>query len=334
MNQEKIGKFIAENRKIKKLTQRELAEKLGVTDRSVSKWENGNCMPDMSLLVPLCKELDISVNDLLSGKKVDKEEYQETFEKNIVSIVSKVDKSNKKKKLKNICISLSIIFLIIPLLVLCVGQFLKVDFFPSFSSLKIMNKANQFYNALQNNDIDKIDKLMTNNVKDEMCWSTENNDQTKQNFLDNLKVLNTFQKRVEYTSFNVRHFYHVTNSGGAWEYIENTDGTAGIPISTCSWPSRTGFVVTYELCFKDWTDQRACIMLLFQLDNDGKLLFMTESRDINMRDDTAYTKYSPIYYPLSANNTSYNPLHLFVEGAFNGHSLKTIEESVDSWLNR
>lgn len=334
MDQEKIGKFIAENRKIKKLTQKELAEKLGVTDRSVSKWENGNCMPDMSLLIPLCNELDISINDLLSGKKVDKENYQETFEKNVVSIVSKVNKDNKKRRLKNAFISLSIVFIIIPLLVLCVGQFFKVEFFPSFSSLRIMGKANQFYKALQSNDTDKIDVLMTKNVEDEMCWSTEDNNQTKQTFLDNLKVLNNFQKRVKYTSFNVKQFYHVTNSGGGWEYTENSDGTTSIPVSSCTWPPRTGFVVMYELCFKDWTDQKACIILLFQLDDNGKLLFMTESRDINMRDDEAPQKYSPIYYPLSVNNSSYNPLHVFVEGIFNGYSLERVEESVDSWLNR
>ena len=55
MNQEKIGRFIAENRKAKKLTQEGLAEKLGITNKSVSKWENGNCLPDSSLFKPLCK---------------------------------------------------------------------------------------------------------------------------------------------------------------------------------------------------------------------------------------------------------------------------------------
>ncbi len=65
MNQEKIGKFIAECRKTKKLTQSELAEKLGVTDKSVSNWENGRNMPDLSLFKTLCELLDISINDLI-----------------------------------------------------------------------------------------------------------------------------------------------------------------------------------------------------------------------------------------------------------------------------
>ena len=77
MNQEKIGQFIATCRKQKKLTQAQLAEELGVTDRSVSNWENGKCMPDYSLLIPLSKELNISVNELISGEKLNETNYEE-----------------------------------------------------------------------------------------------------------------------------------------------------------------------------------------------------------------------------------------------------------------
>ena len=69
INQEKIGKFILECRKKKNLTQQELVEKLGVSDRSVGNWENGRNMPDLSLFKPLCKELDITLNDLMSAKR-------------------------------------------------------------------------------------------------------------------------------------------------------------------------------------------------------------------------------------------------------------------------
>ena len=79
MNQEKIGKFILECRKNKKLTQSELAEKLGVTDKSISNWENGRNMPDLSLFKPLCDILEISINDLISGEKVSKDKYQDKF---------------------------------------------------------------------------------------------------------------------------------------------------------------------------------------------------------------------------------------------------------------
>ena len=68
MNIDKIGKFISERRKSKKLTQEKLAEKLNISDRAISKWERGICLPDASIMIPLCKILDISVNELLSGE--------------------------------------------------------------------------------------------------------------------------------------------------------------------------------------------------------------------------------------------------------------------------
>ena len=98
MNQEKIGKFIAECRKKRKMTQSELGEKLGVTEKSISNWENGRNMPDLSLFKPLCKELNISLNDLLSGEVVTEKEYQEKFEENIINTI---DYSNKKIENRN-----------------------------------------------------------------------------------------------------------------------------------------------------------------------------------------------------------------------------------------
>ena len=85
MNQEKIGKFILELRKEKNMTQQELADKIGVTDRAISKWENGRGMPDLTLMKPLCRELGITINDLLSGEKIDKKDYQEKLEENIIN---------------------------------------------------------------------------------------------------------------------------------------------------------------------------------------------------------------------------------------------------------
>ena len=87
MNQEKIGKFIAQCRKEKKMTQSELAEKLNVTDRSVSNWENGRNMPDLSLFKPICDELGVTINELLSGERLKKEKYQEKFEENIINTI-------------------------------------------------------------------------------------------------------------------------------------------------------------------------------------------------------------------------------------------------------
>ena len=100
MNQDKIGKFIAKKRKEKNLTQIQFAEKLGVSDCSVSNWENGKNMPDMSLFPIISKELNITINDLMSGEIVEKKEYQQKFEENIIyTIDNRVKKENKLLKI-------------------------------------------------------------------------------------------------------------------------------------------------------------------------------------------------------------------------------------------
>lgn len=95
MDQEKIGRFIASIRKEKNITQNELAEKLGVSDRTIGNWENGRNMPDVSLFKPLCEELGATLNDILSVEKVSDKCYQERLEENIISAI---DYSNKKLK--------------------------------------------------------------------------------------------------------------------------------------------------------------------------------------------------------------------------------------------
>ena len=95
MDQIKIGKFIKECRTQNNLTQMQLAEKLGITDRAVSKWENGRAMPDSAIMLDLCKELKITVNDLLSGEVVVMENYNENSEKIILEMVKEKEKNDK-----------------------------------------------------------------------------------------------------------------------------------------------------------------------------------------------------------------------------------------------
>lgn len=95
MDQIKIGKFIADLRKKKKMTQEKLSEKLGVTNRSVSRWENGKCMPDLALLPLLSRELDVTINELLSGEKINNDDYQKAFEENMVNIITKDRKDRR-----------------------------------------------------------------------------------------------------------------------------------------------------------------------------------------------------------------------------------------------
>lgn len=106
MDQNKIGKFILELRKEKNMSQSELAKKIGVTDRAISKWENGRGMTDLSLMNPLCKELGITINDLLSGERIEKKEYQDKLEENIINTIN----YSNKKIIKSILLSTAIFF--------------------------------------------------------------------------------------------------------------------------------------------------------------------------------------------------------------------------------
>lgn len=112
MDQVKIGNFIQEMRKEQSLTQRELAEKLNISDKTVSKWETGNGLPEVGLMLPLCELLHISVNELLSGKKLDQKQYYEKAEANIMDLLK--ERAEAKKK---------IIISIIIALVTCVAGY-------------------------------------------------------------------------------------------------------------------------------------------------------------------------------------------------------------------
>ncbi len=95
MDQVKIGKFIAERRKLCNLTQAQLAEKLNITDRAVSKWETGKSMPDSSIMLELCEILNISVNDLLCGEKISTENSNHKNEQLLLDITKELEQKNK-----------------------------------------------------------------------------------------------------------------------------------------------------------------------------------------------------------------------------------------------
>ncbi len=96
MDQIKIGKFIAQRRKMVNLTQAQLAEKLNITDRAVSKWERGIAMPDSSIMLTLCGILGITVNDLLSGELVEMDDYNKKLESNLLDMIKQKEKADKR----------------------------------------------------------------------------------------------------------------------------------------------------------------------------------------------------------------------------------------------
>ena len=116
MDQVKIGKFIAEQRKHHGLTQCQLAEKLNITDRAVSKWETGRALPDSSLMLDLCDILGITVNDLLSGEVITMDNYNKELEKNLLEIVKQKEAADKRLlTLEWVIGILSIIVLLVPI---------------------------------------------------------------------------------------------------------------------------------------------------------------------------------------------------------------------------
>ena len=99
MDQIKIGRFIAQLRKEQNMTQLELATKIGVTDRAISKWENGRGLPDLSLIKPLCEALNISVNELLCGERIEENNISQKAEENIINTLNYSRKSINKTKI-------------------------------------------------------------------------------------------------------------------------------------------------------------------------------------------------------------------------------------------
>lgn len=109
MDQEKIGKFIAECRKDKKLTQEQLGEKLGVTSKSISRWENGRTMPDISLFEPLCNELGISINELFKAKKINEKKISNKLSIEVLIDYGKYVKKRNKKIILTILFVMSLL---------------------------------------------------------------------------------------------------------------------------------------------------------------------------------------------------------------------------------
>ena len=109
MNQIRIGKFIADTRKERKLTQRQIADALSISDKTVSKWECGKGLPEVSLMLPLCNILCITVNDLLSGEKVSEVNYQKKAEENMMDLMKENSENKKRMVLSVICGVITII---------------------------------------------------------------------------------------------------------------------------------------------------------------------------------------------------------------------------------
>ena len=119
MDQVKIGKFISDERKAKGYTQKQLSELLGISDKTISKWECGNGFPEASLLLPLCNELEITVNELLTGERISQQNYKKKAEENMVNMIREKEENKQKILLTTIIGIISTITFVTLLLVVC-----------------------------------------------------------------------------------------------------------------------------------------------------------------------------------------------------------------------
>ena len=125
MDQIKIGKFISEKRKEKNITQSKLAEMLYITDRAVSKWERGMCLPDAGTMPELCKILDISINDLFSGEIVDMKNNEKVLEEHLLEMTKL--KEEKDRQLLHMEVVIGIITVILFLTIILVASLIQMD---------------------------------------------------------------------------------------------------------------------------------------------------------------------------------------------------------------
>ena len=156
MDQEKIGKFIAKCRKEKNMTQEQLAEKLNTTCKSVSRWENGKTMPDYSVIKLLCDELDISINELLSGEKVKSNIYSNKANENLDRILKEYYKMKKQKQIIiTSLIVISILFLLFIIkMILVLGLFGLTSLSPTKEINGIDNYDKNYYIKEYGGDLD------------------------------------------------------------------------------------------------------------------------------------------------------------------------------------
>lgn len=124
MNQALTGKFISTVRKKQGLTQRQLAEALNISDKTVSKWETGNGFPEISLMLPPCQKLNITVNELLTGEYLSETAYQQKAEENMVNMIK--EKQENAKKLKLTVISTISNFIAFYTIIMLIGLYEEV----------------------------------------------------------------------------------------------------------------------------------------------------------------------------------------------------------------
>lgn len=255
MNQEKIGKYIAQKRREKKLTQEDLAKRLNITDKAISKWENGRCMPDISLLEKLSEELNVTINEIIKGEDILNKDLIDKTDDNLKNCLEE----NKKLKIirKNIIIALVLAILLYPVCLLTLGELTSGPII-SFSSFDVIKKANTFYKSLQNNDYDNLKRILSTHND---LWHTSVTNYNTDEFVNNLKNAD-----INFTSFNPKSFYNTGNNA----------------------------VVEYKLCFES-SYNNGCLNLIMSNDGKDKLIFYAIVFEANDLEEKMINIFNPYW---------------------------------------
>jgi transcriptional regulator with XRE-family HTH domain len=219
MNYDKIGKFIKEKRKEKGLTQNELASKINVTDKAISKWERGLGCPDVSLLEVLSKELDVSILELLNGRKIESEVIKVTeaddYIKNTINISNDYTK-NKIKNIFNRIIEVSILFIVLLLILLNVVQYKYMDKEYTYRITRdTYNTITDTLNSIEENiNIIKNNKTIFNEEDKQIIINNLEEDNNKINniyYLKKIKDLKPITYKVNDLRLLTDMFYNPNN---------------------------------------------------------------------------------------------------------------------------
>lgn len=200
MDTAKIGRFIAQCRKAAGLTQVQLAEKLGVTSKTVSRWENGNYMPDLSLLQPLAAELEITLNELLRGEKLTEKTITQKAEITLQQTVEYTDKKLKKeRKTYHIICRIGAAFVLIS----CYGYYLYTDLQFTFKTVEECRNAAFPYYENDKSQIIYTDRIL-NDEWYQICFYSDNE-------YIGITVIEKYRNRYRILPATASHYSYLSN---------------------------------------------------------------------------------------------------------------------------
>ena len=240
MDQEKIGKFILKLRKDKKMTQQELADKLNVTDRAVSHWENGRSIPDISLFKPLCEIFDITVNELISGEKLSGDKLIKQSDDNLINTLNDNNKQKKNSKKIIIILLISVALLLVVVILGINNRYPKIDLFNFTIEQSDPEKTYKLEKQLR---VEKRDVYYYGLDFAIFCEKNEKCYEVKDALKHNQIALDEFQKflekQAEYENYKIMRLYDggtsIYSKGGMQIMFCNTiDGNKDVYIGNSS----------------------------------------------------------------------------------------------------